>query len=138
MFSSEAIMSRLALSSVVKDWATCRCLTKAAVSVSCFLMVINPLLVQCIATDTNSTSDANIKCMLKNDTTCPTHHCCVKKVITFRDPHKQPVIGTECQPLLTEGVMCLRNPEDYMCSCLPGMRCAMSKFETMGHCKPHG
>ena len=60
------------------------------------------------------------------------------QVITFRDPSKEAIVGTECQPLLAEGAMCLRNPEDYVCPCLPGMKCALAKLETMGHCRPHG
>ncbi|KAL8573493.1 hypothetical protein ACOMHN_047764 [Nucella lapillus] len=77
-----------------------------------------------------------VKCMLGNDTTCPAHHCCVKKVITFRDPTKEPLVGTECQPLLAEGSMCLRTPEDYVCACVSGTRCEVATFDTMGYCRP--
>ncbi|XP_076466249.1 uncharacterized protein LOC143297714 [Babylonia areolata] len=61
---------------------------------------------------------------------------CVVQVVTFRDPSKEPLVGTECQPLLSEGAMCLRTPEDYLCPCVPALVCDLAAFHTMGYCRP--
>ncbi|KAL8614963.1 hypothetical protein ACOMHN_029706 [Nucella lapillus] len=68
---------------------------------------------------------------------CPAYHCCVKKVVILQHPDVAEV-GTACEPLGTEGEMCLKDSEGYMCSCLPAMTCHMaSPFDTMGYCRPH-
>lgn len=97
----------------------------------CFLLVLSLYLCVVAAEE----SEQTVGCILTNQTSCPTDHCCVKQVITFKDPRKSAIVNTVCQPLLTDGAMCLRNPEGYMCDCALGLKCSMADYQTFGHCR---
>ncbi|XP_076445734.1 uncharacterized protein LOC143283403 [Babylonia areolata] len=120
----------LVMPSWLRRWKCCNSVVSATAYVFCVLMMLTVLLPPCRA------KNITVECsLLGDDLKCPTHHCCVKKVVTFQNEDVAQV-GTECQPLLGEGAMCLRNTEGYMCPCLPSMVCHFrSKYDTMGYCR---
>nr|KAG5708880.1 hypothetical protein BaRGS_009289 [Batillaria attramentaria] len=62
------------------------------------MAVLNPLLWSV----SGETTDQIVGCTLNDKTSCPEDHCCVKQVITFKDPSKSAIVNTVCQPLLSD------------------------------------
>ncbi|CAL1541100.1 unnamed protein product [Lymnaea stagnalis] len=83
-----------------------------------------------------SPAEGHQDCSFWDQTGCSKGECCVKEVISFEDLDQNPLVSTICKPYLALGELCLRQPEGYLCECMPGLRCEFRNNETYGVCSP--